>query len=53
MDYLACQDEFFVNDPLDFKESYEHALEFAFHLSHAYLINGRLSITLFLALHKI
>jgi hypothetical protein len=33
-DCLACQDEFFVNSPLDIKENYEHALDFAHHLSH-------------------
>jgi hypothetical protein len=26
IDCLACQDEFFVNNPLDVKENYEHAL---------------------------
>jgi hypothetical protein len=30
---LACQDEFFVNNPLDVKENDEHALDFALHLS--------------------
>jgi hypothetical protein len=25
IDCLACQDEFFVNNPLDAKENYEHA----------------------------
>jgi hypothetical protein len=29
---LACQDEFFVNNPLDVKENYKHALDFALHL---------------------
>jgi hypothetical protein len=31
-DYLACQDEFFVNNHLDVKENYKHAHEFALHL---------------------
>jgi hypothetical protein len=31
---LACQDELFVNHPLDAKENDEHALDFALHLSH-------------------
>jgi hypothetical protein len=31
-DCLASQDEFFVNDPLDFKENDRHALDFALHL---------------------
>jgi hypothetical protein len=26
---LVCQDEFFVNNPLDVKENDEHALDFA------------------------
>jgi hypothetical protein len=29
---LACQDQFFVNNPLDVKENDEHAHEFALHL---------------------
>jgi hypothetical protein len=29
IDYLACQDKFFVNNPLDVKENYEHALDFS------------------------
>jgi hypothetical protein len=29
---LAWQDEFFVTNPLDVKENYEHALDFASHL---------------------
>jgi hypothetical protein len=32
-DSLACQDEFFVNTPLDIKGNDEHALDFALHLS--------------------
>jgi hypothetical protein len=28
IDRLACQDEFFVNDPLDVKKDYEYALDF-------------------------
>jgi hypothetical protein len=35
-DCLACQDEMFVNNPLDVKESYEHALDFALHLSRLF-----------------
>jgi hypothetical protein len=34
IDRFACQDEFFVNSPLDVKENGEHALDFAFCLSH-------------------
>jgi hypothetical protein len=30
---LACQDELFVNNPLDFKENFEHALDFTLLLS--------------------
>ena len=30
---LACWDKFFVHSPLDVKESDDHALEIAFHLS--------------------
>jgi hypothetical protein len=30
---LDCQGEFFVNNRFDVKENYEHALEFALHLS--------------------
>jgi hypothetical protein len=26
---FACQDEFFVNNPIDVKDNYEHALDFA------------------------
>jgi hypothetical protein len=33
IDCLACQDKFFVNNPLDVKENDEHALDFAHHLS--------------------
>jgi hypothetical protein len=29
---LACQDEFFVNIPLDVTENDEHTLDFALHL---------------------
>jgi hypothetical protein len=31
---LACQEEFFVNNPLDAKENNEHALDFTLHLPH-------------------
>jgi len=30
---LACWDKFFMHNPLDVKESDDHALEIAFHLS--------------------
>jgi len=30
---LACWDKFFVHNPLDVKESDDHALDIAFHLS--------------------
>jgi hypothetical protein len=33
IDCFVCQDEFFVNNPLDVNENYEHALDFAIHLS--------------------
>jgi hypothetical protein len=33
IDCFTCQDEFFVDHPLDIKENDEHALDFAFHLS--------------------
>jgi hypothetical protein len=33
---LACQDEFFVNNPLDVKENDEHALDVAVHLSRLF-----------------
>jgi hypothetical protein len=33
IDCLGCQDKFFVNNPLDVKESDEPALDFALHLS--------------------
>jgi hypothetical protein len=35
-DFLACQDEMFVKNPLDVKESYEHALDFALHISRLF-----------------
>jgi hypothetical protein len=34
---LVFQDVFFVNNPLDEKESDEHALDFALHLSRTFL----------------
>jgi hypothetical protein len=34
---LACQDEFFANNPLDIRENYEHALDLAFHVSRSSL----------------
>jgi hypothetical protein len=33
IDCLVCQDEFFVNNPIDVKENDEHALHFALHPS--------------------
>jgi hypothetical protein len=33
IDSSVCQDEFFVNTPLDVKENDEHAIHFALHLS--------------------
>jgi hypothetical protein len=33
IDCLACQDKFFVNNPLDAKENDEHFLDFALYLS--------------------
>jgi hypothetical protein len=36
IDCLACQDEFFVHNPLDAVENDEHALDFALHLSHLF-----------------
>jgi hypothetical protein len=33
---LACQNKFFVNNPLDVKENDEHALDLALHLSHLF-----------------
>jgi hypothetical protein len=33
IDCFVCQHETFVNNPLDAKENYEHALDFAIHLS--------------------
>jgi len=34
---LACWDKFFVHNPLDVKESDDHALDIAFHLSGLFL----------------
>jgi hypothetical protein len=33
IDHLACQEELFVNNPLDAKENDEHAFTFALNLS--------------------
>jgi hypothetical protein len=33
IDCLACQDKFFMNNPLKVKENGEHSLDFALHLS--------------------
>jgi hypothetical protein len=35
-DYLVCQDELFVNNPLDVKGNDQHALDFALHLSRPF-----------------
>jgi hypothetical protein len=40
----ACQDEFFVNSPLDLKENYEHALDFALHLFRLFSVSVSLDI---------
>jgi hypothetical protein len=32
-DCMACQGEFFVNNPLNVRDNEEHALDFALHLS--------------------
>jgi hypothetical protein len=37
IDRLSCQDEFFVNNPLNVKENYEHAFDFAIHLFQHFL----------------
>jgi hypothetical protein len=34
---LACQEEFFVNNPLDVSENYEYALDFTLHVSCLFL----------------
>jgi hypothetical protein len=34
IDCMACQEDFFVNYPLDAKEHDEHALDFVLHPSH-------------------
>jgi hypothetical protein len=52
IDWLACHVEFFVNNPLDIKENYEHALDFALLLSRlssskACVIIAIVSIALF------
>jgi hypothetical protein len=36
IDCLACQDDFFANNPLDVKENYEHAPDFALHMSRLF-----------------
>jgi hypothetical protein len=36
IDCLAYQDKFFVNNPLDVKENYEHGLDFALYLSRLF-----------------
>jgi hypothetical protein len=39
MDSLACQDEFFMNNPPDIKQNDEHAIEFALHLSRLFFFS--------------
>jgi hypothetical protein len=36
VDCLACQNDFFVNNPHNVEENDEHALEFALHLSRLF-----------------
>jgi hypothetical protein len=36
IDCLACQEEFFVNNPIDAKENDEHAPDYGLHLSHLF-----------------
>jgi hypothetical protein len=42
---LACQDEFFVNNPFDVKENDPHVLDFALHLSRLFLVSVSLDFT--------
>jgi hypothetical protein len=44
IDCLACQDEFFINNPLDVKENDEHALDFALQLLRIFLVCPELSM---------
>jgi hypothetical protein len=37
IDCLACQDEFYMNDPLDVEENFDHDLDFALRLSRLFL----------------
>jgi hypothetical protein len=46
IDCLVCQDEFFVNNPLDIEENVEHGLEFAVHLSHLFFVCPELNMPL-------
>jgi hypothetical protein len=46
IDCLACQDEFFVNNPLDIKENDEYALDFVLHLSCLFLASVSMDFTL-------
>jgi hypothetical protein len=39
IDCLACQDESFVNNPLGIKANYEHAYDFALHLSRIFTVS--------------
>jgi hypothetical protein len=43
---MACQDEVFVNNPLDVKENDEHALDFAFRLSHLFSVSASLDFSI-------
>jgi hypothetical protein len=40
IDWLACQDEFFMNDHLDVKGNDEHALDFALQLSRRFSVSA-------------
>jgi hypothetical protein len=42
---LACQNEFFVNNPLDVKENDEHAFDFALHLSRRFSVSVSLDFS--------
>jgi hypothetical protein len=39
IDCLACQDEFFVNNPFEVKENNEHSLDFVFHLYRLFSVS--------------
>jgi hypothetical protein len=40
IDRLACQEEFFANDPSYAKENNEHAFDFALHMSRFFLYSS-------------